>query len=191
MKVISLVFLAVCVVLTAADIESRFPDGSMIDPRIINGETAERGQFPYQVSLRTKIFRRHFCSASIISRRFLLTSAYCVNGGIYATPALIVAVVGAINVHNDGNTIDVDKIIKHDGYRKLELGFVHNIAMIHTGEQIAFTKSVQPIALPKQNSNRAAPAVISGWGEIKVRKFARVFFIDLLSLACIRLFSAC
>ena len=47
------------------------------DGRIVNGEDASPGQFPYQASLQ--FVGLHFCGASVISNEWLLTAAHCVT----------------------------------------------------------------------------------------------------------------
>ena len=47
-------------------------------PRIINGEQAAEGQFPWQVGLNVNDF--WFCGGSIISEEWILTAGHCVDG---------------------------------------------------------------------------------------------------------------
>ena len=47
--------------------------------RIIGGETAEDGEFPWQVSIRYSgsLGITHFCGGSIIDKDWILTTAWC------------------------------------------------------------------------------------------------------------------
>lgn len=45
--------------------------------RIIGGQQAERGQFPYQVQIQ--YFNQHQCGGAIISPNWVVTAAHCVS----------------------------------------------------------------------------------------------------------------
>lgn len=85
MNTVNLIILAVCMAIARAEVE----------PRIIGGQNAEDGQFPYQVSLRTKLSNKHFCGGSIISSRFILTAAHC-SEGITSKPLFVFAAIGSV-----------------------------------------------------------------------------------------------
>lgn len=162
MKAVIVFFFGFCVALSTAN-----TDGSMIDPRIVGGKEAKEGQFPYQGCLRTRITKQYICGASIISNRFLLTAAHCVDG-LYSKPMMVIAVVGALHRHKDGVTMKVDKITKHNkwDFRRL----LNDVALVRTADEIVFSKTVQPIALPTHDSSKEGNvrAVLSGWGRISV-----------------------
>lgn len=79
MKVISLIFLATCILHTSAVSKLNLFESKDLNTWIIGGKNAEEGQFPYQVSLRNKFSKGHFCGASILNSRFLLTAAHWFN----------------------------------------------------------------------------------------------------------------
>ena len=59
-------------------------------PYIVGGNDVEEvGKWPWQVSLQYRP-SSHFCGASIISDKWLLTAAHCVGGSM----SLMIAVVG-------------------------------------------------------------------------------------------------
>jgi coagulation factor II (thrombin) len=51
--------------------------GKKIDGQIIGGQVAEIGQFPWHVMLRENL--QFICGASLISDRWVLTAAHCVE----------------------------------------------------------------------------------------------------------------
>lgn len=157
MKLTALVYLAICIVLA-------FASDSAIETRIVRGQNAIPGQFPYQASLRTVLSRTHFCGASIISNRFLLTAAHC-NSGFRRIPYFIVVVVGAVHRRFDGVAYRIDKIMRHQYFSTF--GLLNDISLIRTAKEIVFTANIQPIALPKQNVAANTSVVASGWGMTK------------------------
>ena len=55
--------------------------------RIVGGEEAADGEFPWQVSLRSvgSIGATHFCGGSIIDQNWILTAAHCCAGQVVLT----------------------------------------------------------------------------------------------------------
>lgn len=161
MKSISLIFLAIFAVLATVTAKSVY------EPRIVNGENAKEGQFPYVASLRNAA-NRHFCGASIVSTRFLLTAAHCCTGS-NASPENVHAVVGVLRQTEGGVVVKVDKITSHKGF--VLDGIYNDIGLIRTAKEITFTDYIQPIALPKENlsEDTSLRVVLSGWGRHMVR----------------------
>lgn len=61
--------------------------------RIVGGREAERHDWPWQVSLQTTDTSFHFCGASIIGDRWLVTAAHCVEGYVLCFHSLGVPVL--------------------------------------------------------------------------------------------------
>lgn len=172
MNPVKLILLAVCVVLAAADTEYDNLDlltssENQVDARIVGGEDAEEGQFPYQISLRTTLQRAHFCGGSILTKRFLLTAAHCTQGA-YANPRNIYVVVGGVSVK-------LNKITAHQKYNPYRI--LNDVSLLRTAEEITFTDFIQPIALPSADLPTDSQVLLSGWGRTSVRYCFSTYFI--------------
>ncbi|KAF5287417.1 hypothetical protein FQR65_LT12242 [Abscondita terminalis] len=139
-----------------------------LSERIINGQDAIEGQFPYQVSLRTYYPKRHFCGGSIIKNHWVLTAAHCFKGLHYYYVA-----VGSI-YRTKGIGYDVVKEIRHPLYSSAGN---YDIGLIRTKTSIEYSATVQPIRLPSVAPGERVDAVVSGWGLSNYTKRTSPFIL--------------
>ncbi|CAG0919565.1 unnamed protein product [Notodromas monacha] len=87
-----------------------------VTSKIVGGEIASQGQFPYQVSLQTIKNRQHFCGGAIYNENFVVTAAHCCG----QKASLFVVVAGATDLDKDilttAQVIPVRRRIKHPKY---------------------------------------------------------------------------
>lgn len=134
------------------------------EDRIIGGQTARQGQFPYQVALRT-LMNRHFCGGTILSEWWVLSAAHC-TADEFDHPDTFVVVVGAHSI-TDGLPHYVEHVINHPDW-DLQ-GIQNDICMIRVEDPIEFNRYVQPARLPSGDIPAGRlPAVVSGWGLVRV-----------------------
>lgn len=144
--------------------------------RIIGGETAQMGQFPYIISLRIMsineksnvstiaISYSHICGGSILTNRWAITAAHCTQ--LPSTPQSVIIVVGAHQYEGDGIRYRLDRFINHPEY---DPDLTENdVALLRTQSRIQFSYRVRPIAISRKYVNGGMPAVVSGWGRIEV-----------------------
>merc|ERR1719374_226955 len=91
--------------------------------RIVGGEEAADGEFPWQVSLRSigAIGSTHFCGGSVLSENWIVTAAHCCAG---QGPLSMHVVAGGIKLNNnegEEERRDIDKIIGHPDYSSRDL----------------------------------------------------------------------
>ena len=85
-----------------------------IHGRIVGGEDAQPGEFPYQVSWQSK-HGFNSCGGSILKHHFILTAAHCCEG----VPHNYQIVAGEYNVDEDDGTeqrLEIQKRIIHENY---------------------------------------------------------------------------
>lgn len=151
--------LLACVLLTSA-----FEATAEGDNYIVGGRNAQRGQFPWLVSLRT-VQNKHFCGGYILSNRWIGTAAQCTRRH-QAKPHNIIAVTGA-HTRVDGVRNRIARIIIHP--RNVPHRLIYDIAVLQTAVDIVFNALVRPVTLPTRRVVHDGTTVqLAGWGYTKV-----------------------
>lgn len=135
---------------------------------VIGGIRARPGQFPHQVSLRDPQ-NVHFCGATILSDRWLLSAAQCTLDA-RSKPNNVHAWIGA-HGRFDGIRHLLDTIVNHPWYFQ-RMG-QNDISLLRTSMPIAFHPGrVQPGRLPRNDlfDGTRMRVWISGWGLTQVSK---------------------
>merc|ERR1711874_967264 len=116
--------------------------------RIVGGEEAADGEFPWQVALRPfgAIGSTHFCGGSIIDKDWILTAAHCCAGQIPATMHVVAGGIKLNNFENEEETRNLDHIISHPNYA----------CLLKLKESLEWTDFVKPIALPAAGQDTPA-----------------------------------
>ncbi|XP_050555497.1 serine protease snake-like [Spodoptera frugiperda] len=86
------------------------------------------------------------CEGTVISERFILTSAHCTNAGVFGTMAF--ASLGLQNNKEPPeywNTHKIKKVIIHPSYN--EPSWYHDIALLETETEIMFDSQILPACL--------------------------------------------
>ncbi|XP_069734093.1 transmembrane protease serine 9 isoform X2 [Phaenicophaeus curvirostris] len=133
--------------------------------KIVGGTDASRGEIPWQVSLKEDSM--HFCGATIIGDRWLLSAAHCFNE---TEPEEIEAYVGTTSLNGTDGTavkVNVTRVIQHPLFNPLFLDF--DVALLELERPLVFNKYIQPICLPLagQKFPVGKKCIISGWGDLQ------------------------
>uniref|UniRef100_A0A5F8HAG8 Enteropeptidase n=1 Tax=Monodelphis domestica TaxID=13616 RepID=A0A5F8HAG8_MONDO len=139
-----------------------------INPKIVGGNNAKEGAWPWMVSL---FFNgRHVCGASLISNEWLVSAAHCVYGrNLITSPwKAILGLHTTLNLTNPQTVIRlIDQIIINPHYNKRTKD--SDIALMHLEFKVNYTDYIQPICLPEaiQVFPPGMKCFIAGWGTIK------------------------
>ncbi|XP_062559148.1 chymotrypsin-2-like [Armigeres subalbatus] len=131
------------------------------DKRIVGGIPAESEDAPWMVSMRNS-FNIHFCGATLLSSRFVLTAATCMQGRLSSTT---MAVVGSRFLNTVAAPYYGLQTINHPQFNQNTLEF--NVALFQTIQNVIFTSIVQPIQLNPTFISQGSRARMFGWGAIE------------------------
>ncbi|RZC37417.1 brachyurin [Asbolus verrucosus] len=132
------------------------------DVRIINGERATLGQFPWQAALFMQEGPNSdfwFCGGSIIGEEWILTAGHCVDK---AQSALVYT--GIIDISGEISLSSFPKtFILHDGYNATTLA--NDIGLVKLPESLTFDNNTKAIELSSEILGVDIQITVSGWGK--------------------------
>uniref|UniRef100_A0A3Q3ERA5 Zgc:100868 n=1 Tax=Kryptolebias marmoratus TaxID=37003 RepID=A0A3Q3ERA5_KRYMA len=115
---------------------------SRIIIKIVGGQEAPAGSWPWQVSLQQSA---HFCGGSLINNLWVLTAAHCVPSG---NPAGLTVFLGLQSLQGSNpNKVSrtVAQIIVHPDYNSVTSN--NDIALLKLSSSVSFTSYISPIRI--------------------------------------------
>uniref|UniRef100_A0A673J169 chymotrypsin n=1 Tax=Sinocyclocheilus rhinocerous TaxID=307959 RepID=A0A673J169_9TELE len=134
-----------CSVITGCGVPAIKPQ--TIGSRIVNGQNAISGSWPWQVSLQLPN-SFHFCGGSLINQNWVLTAAQC---------AVLYTVLSFLE--------NIIVVITHPLYSRAT--FNNDIALLKLSSPVTFTPRISPVCLAPSNTSilPGTRCFTTGWGQ--------------------------
>lgn len=166
LNIVSLLLLTTPVTLTATPPDS--PTGQR-SVRIIGGQPADPGKWPWIVSINLSSDNSSRCAGSLIHPNWVLTAAHCLDGdlGGLLQKEDIFVVVGLhkqSNIGTEGEKIEIKQVIQHPDWPNADSYNWPDIGLL----ELATPSKQPPLTLMTQDSSTMAPgqdATVMGWGK--------------------------
>ncbi|XP_035671101.1 plasminogen-like [Branchiostoma floridae] len=133
--------------------------------RIVGGQDAKQGSWPWQVSMIRQ--GSHVCGGSIIAPNWIVTAAHCVDSDL--SPSQWTIRVGSHRRQNTDSTQRdhaVSRVIMHERYSmSLSDDNDNDIALMKLSSSITFDDYASPVCLPTVDAPDGAMCYTTGWGS--------------------------
>ncbi|XP_019627168.1 PREDICTED: uncharacterized protein LOC109472036 isoform X2 [Branchiostoma belcheri] len=128
--------------------------------RIVGGNDAKHGAWPWQVSLRVLAHSSfHFCGGALVHQQWVVTAAHCVDDG--SRPYVVLGESSRSVDDGTERTIRARRIYIHPKY-----GFGYDVALLKLRKRVRFTPYIRPVCLPDSTTvvQPGTVCTITGWG---------------------------
>ncbi|XP_038610259.1 LOW QUALITY PROTEIN: chymotrypsinogen A-like [Tachyglossus aculeatus] len=131
--------------------------------RIVNGEEAKPGSWPWQVSLQDGT-GWHFCGGSLINSQWVVTAAHC------EVARSDFVILGEHDRSSDKEAIvkmAVAKVFTHPDWDDYNIKY--DISLIKLASPLTFSETVSPVCLAEagEDYDSGDLVVTSGWGKTR------------------------
>ncbi|XP_024128740.1 transmembrane protease serine 9 isoform X2 [Oryzias melastigma] len=134
-----------------------------LNTRIVGGQDAKAGFWPWQVSLQTSA---HFCGGSLINNQWVLTAAHCFPSGSASGVSVVLGLQSLQGSNPNSVSRTITTLINHPSYDSVTKE--NDIALLQLSSPVNFTSYISPVCLASTGSTffSGINTWVTGWGNI-------------------------
>ncbi|XP_077068336.1 trypsin-like [Siphateles boraxobius] len=138
-----------------------------LNNKIVGGQDASAGSWPWQVSIQSVKLGGHFCGGSLINKDWVLSAAHCFQSSSIGTIRIYLGrrSQSGSNPYEEHRT--VSRFINHPNYNNPSGD--NDIALLQLSSSVTFSDYIRPVCLAATGSVFAAgtESWVTGWGMLQ------------------------
>ncbi|XP_028396414.1 MAM and LDL-receptor class A domain-containing protein 2-like [Dendronephthya gigantea] len=133
-------------------------------PKIVGGQQAQPGEWPWQVALLRGSFP--FCGGSLVSNEYVITAAHCVKATDWSRVKIRLGEhdMRQTEGHEQDISIARNGITVHPRYNSRRTDY--DIAVIKLSTPVKYTQRIKPVCINSGVDFTGQRCYISGWGRL-------------------------
>ncbi|XP_067237779.1 trypsin-like isoform X1 [Chanodichthys erythropterus] len=138
-----------------------------LNNKIVGGQNAAVGSWPWQVSIQSASFGGHFCGGSLINKDWVLSAAHCFQSSSLGTIGVYVGLQSQLGSNPNQVYRTASQVITHPSYNNATND--NDIAMLQLSSSVSFSDYINPVCLAAAGSTFAAgtESWVTGWGVLQ------------------------